>query len=104
MSRTALVKAYYGDNNSPTADQRKLAPEFKLKTTDPSVLTIKNMIRKFERTDSVRDDSVSNVGRQKSVKKTPENILKTRAVFQASSRKSIRRATQQWGTNRETLR
>ena len=101
--RIALVKFYYANNNSPIAAQRKFATEFKLKTTGPSVLTINNLIRKFERTGSVGDDSVGNVGRQKSVK-TPENIQKTRAVFQTSPRKSIRRAAQQVGINRETLR
>ncbi|GBN32118.1 hypothetical protein AVEN_211153-1 [Araneus ventricosus] len=51
--RISIVKAYYSSNNSPIATQRKFATEYKLKTTDPSVLTIKNVIEKFERTGSV---------------------------------------------------
>ncbi|GFX02062.1 hypothetical protein TNCV_1749471 [Trichonephila clavipes] len=46
----SFVKAYYKDNNRSTAAQRKFATEFKLKQINPSGLTIKNLIRKFERT------------------------------------------------------
>ncbi|GBN98104.1 hypothetical protein AVEN_76764-1 [Araneus ventricosus] len=49
----SIVKAYYSSSNSPTAAQKKYATEYKLKTTGPSVLTIKNVIEKFERTGSV---------------------------------------------------
>ncbi|GBM78598.1 hypothetical protein AVEN_123352-1 [Araneus ventricosus] len=51
--RVSIVKAYYSNNNSPTAAQRKYSTEYKLKTTGPSVITIKNVIEKFERTGSV---------------------------------------------------
>ncbi|GBM90808.1 hypothetical protein AVEN_42528-1 [Araneus ventricosus] len=51
--RISIVKTYYSSNNSPIAAQRKFATEYKLKTTDPSVITIKNVIQKFERTGSV---------------------------------------------------
>ncbi|GBM77734.1 hypothetical protein AVEN_274483-1 [Araneus ventricosus] len=51
--RISIVKAYYSSNNSPIAAQRKFATEYKLKTTGPSVITIKNVIEKFERTGSV---------------------------------------------------
>ncbi|GBM53714.1 hypothetical protein AVEN_56409-1 [Araneus ventricosus] len=49
----SIVKAYYSSNNNPIAAQKKFATEYKLKTTVPSVVTIKNMIEKFERTGSV---------------------------------------------------
>ncbi|GBN51990.1 hypothetical protein AVEN_120532-1 [Araneus ventricosus] len=51
--RISIVKAYYSSNSSPIAPQRKFATEYKLKTTGPSVITIKNVIEKFERTGSV---------------------------------------------------
>ncbi|GBO44534.1 hypothetical protein AVEN_17300-1 [Araneus ventricosus] len=51
--RISIVKAYYSRNNSPIAAQRKFSTEYKLKTTDPSVTTIKNVIEKFEKTGSV---------------------------------------------------
>ncbi|GBN59423.1 hypothetical protein AVEN_65031-1 [Araneus ventricosus] len=51
--RMSIVKAYYSSNNSPIATQRKFATEYELKTTGPSVITIKNVIKKFERTGSV---------------------------------------------------
>ncbi|GBM77221.1 hypothetical protein AVEN_260602-1 [Araneus ventricosus] len=51
--RILIVKAYYSSNNSPIAAQRKFATEYKLKITGPSVITIKNVIEKFERTGSV---------------------------------------------------
>ncbi|GBN37949.1 hypothetical protein AVEN_166168-1 [Araneus ventricosus] len=51
--RLSIVKGYYSNNNSPIAAQRKVAIEYKLKTTGPSVITIKNAIEKFERTFSV---------------------------------------------------
>ncbi|GBM17342.1 hypothetical protein AVEN_13225-1 [Araneus ventricosus] len=49
--RVSIVKAYYSSNNSPIAAQRKFATEYKLKITGPSVITIKNKIEKFERTE-----------------------------------------------------
>ncbi|GBM09949.1 hypothetical protein AVEN_86828-1 [Araneus ventricosus] len=53
--RISIVKAYYSSNNSPIAAQRKFATEYMLKTTGPSVITIKNAIEKFERTCGVDD-------------------------------------------------
>ncbi|GBM74848.1 hypothetical protein AVEN_81714-1 [Araneus ventricosus] len=49
----SIVKAYYLSNNSPIAAQKKFATEYNLKTTGPSVITIKSGIEKFERTGSV---------------------------------------------------
>ncbi|GBL99801.1 hypothetical protein AVEN_9888-1 [Araneus ventricosus] len=51
--RISIVKAYYSSNNSPIASQRKFSTKYKPKTTGPSVITIKNVIEKFERTGSV---------------------------------------------------
>ncbi|GBM55132.1 hypothetical protein AVEN_205845-1 [Araneus ventricosus] len=51
--RISIVKAYSSRNNSPIAAQRKFATECKMKTTGPSVITIKNVRKKFERTGSV---------------------------------------------------
>ncbi|GBN43516.1 hypothetical protein AVEN_3662-1 [Araneus ventricosus] len=50
--RISIIKAYYLSNNRPIAAQRKFATEYQLKTTGPSVITIKNVIEKFERTGS----------------------------------------------------
>ncbi|GBM80602.1 hypothetical protein AVEN_151508-1 [Araneus ventricosus] len=49
----SIVKAYYSSNNSPIVAQRKFATECKLKTTGPSVITIKIVIENFEITDNV---------------------------------------------------
>ncbi|GBM12036.1 hypothetical protein AVEN_256118-1 [Araneus ventricosus] len=51
--RISFVKANYSSNNSPIAAQWKLAIVYELKTSGPSVITIKNVIEKFERTGSV---------------------------------------------------
>ncbi|GBM87127.1 hypothetical protein AVEN_110010-1 [Araneus ventricosus] len=51
--RISIVKTYYSSNNSPIAAQRKFETEYKLKTTSPSVITIKNVSEKFEKTGSV---------------------------------------------------
>ncbi|GBO18096.1 hypothetical protein AVEN_147883-1 [Araneus ventricosus] len=51
--RISIVKAYYSRNNSLIAAQMKFATEYKMKTTSPSVITIKNVIEKFKRTGSV---------------------------------------------------
>ncbi|GBL89341.1 hypothetical protein AVEN_225864-1 [Araneus ventricosus] len=51
--RISIIKACYSNNNSPIAAQRKFETEYKLKTTGPSVITIKNVIEKFEKTGSV---------------------------------------------------
>ncbi|GBO25165.1 hypothetical protein AVEN_44427-1 [Araneus ventricosus] len=53
FERISIVEVYYSSNSSPIAAQRKFATEYKLKTTGPSVITIKNRIEKFERTSSV---------------------------------------------------
>ncbi|GBO24572.1 hypothetical protein AVEN_266559-1 [Araneus ventricosus] len=53
FERISIVKAYYSSNKSPIAAQRKFATEYKLKTTGPSVITIKNVIEKSERTGSI---------------------------------------------------
>ncbi|GBN34900.1 hypothetical protein AVEN_91455-1 [Araneus ventricosus] len=49
----SIVKAYYSSNNSPIVARRKFATVYKLKTTGPSVITIKYVLEKFERTGSV---------------------------------------------------
>ncbi|GBM37452.1 hypothetical protein AVEN_263130-1 [Araneus ventricosus] len=51
--RISIVKAYYPRNNSPIAAQSKFVTEYKLKTTGPSVITIKNVVEKFVRTSIV---------------------------------------------------
>ncbi|GBN17641.1 hypothetical protein AVEN_156216-1 [Araneus ventricosus] len=56
--RTSIVKADYSSNNSPIAAQRKFATEYKLKTTGPIVMTIKNVIENLERTGSVDDSTL----------------------------------------------
>ncbi|GBN76957.1 hypothetical protein AVEN_194149-1 [Araneus ventricosus] len=53
LERISIVKAYYSSNNSTIAAQRKFVTKYKLKTTGPSDITIKNVIDKFERTGSV---------------------------------------------------
>ncbi|GBM58597.1 hypothetical protein AVEN_166988-1 [Araneus ventricosus] len=53
FERISIVKAYCSSNNSPIAAQRKFVIVYKLKTTGPSVITIKHVIEKFERTCSV---------------------------------------------------
>ncbi|GBM69071.1 hypothetical protein AVEN_275702-1 [Araneus ventricosus] len=101
--RIFIVRTYYSNNNNPIVTQRKFATEFKLKTTGPSVSTINRLIQKFERTGSVCDDMFGNVGRPLSVK-TPEKIERTRQVFERSPRTSIRKAAQQVGIKRESVR
>ncbi|GBN08175.1 hypothetical protein AVEN_82404-1 [Araneus ventricosus] len=53
IERISIVKAYCSSINSPIAAQGKFATECKLKTTGPSVITIKDVMEKFERTGSV---------------------------------------------------
>ncbi|GBN79788.1 hypothetical protein AVEN_247260-1 [Araneus ventricosus] len=43
-----IVKAYYSSNNSPIVSQRKFVQS---EDAGPSVITIKNVTEKFERTD-----------------------------------------------------
>ncbi|GBM21266.1 hypothetical protein AVEN_149856-1 [Araneus ventricosus] len=101
--RIFIVRTYYSNNNSPIVTQRKFATEFKLKTTGPSASTINRLIQKFERTGSVCDDMFGNVGRPLSVK-TPEKIERRSQVFERSPRTSIRKAAQQVGIKRESVR
>ncbi|GBN38905.1 hypothetical protein AVEN_116566-1 [Araneus ventricosus] len=48
--RISIAKDYFSRNSSPIAAQRKFTTEYKLKATGPSVITVKNVIGKFERT------------------------------------------------------
>ena len=77
--------------------------EFKLKIRGLSVSTISRLIQKFKRTGSVCDNMLGNVGPKVGVK-TPENIKRTRQVFDRSPRTSIRKAEQQVGIKRESVR
>ncbi|GBM69523.1 hypothetical protein AVEN_175391-1 [Araneus ventricosus] len=61
IQRISIVKAYYSSNNSPIAAQKTFATEYQLKTTGPSVITIKNMIEKFERAGSVDVSTLQRV-------------------------------------------
>ncbi|GBN73493.1 hypothetical protein AVEN_245442-1 [Araneus ventricosus] len=101
--RIFIVRTYYSNNNSPIVTQRKFATEFKLTTTGPSVSTINRLIQKFERRGSVSDDMFGNVARPLSVK-TPEEIERTRKVFERNPRTSIRKAAQQVIIKRESVR
>ena len=56
--------------------------------------TINRLIQKFERTGSVCDDMLGNVGPKVSVK-MPENFERKRKVFERSPRKLIRKVTKQ---------
>ncbi|GBM20716.1 hypothetical protein AVEN_105951-1 [Araneus ventricosus] len=47
------ISIAYSSNNNPIEAQRKFETDNKLKTTGPSVIKIKNVIEKFERTGSV---------------------------------------------------
>ncbi|GBM18348.1 hypothetical protein AVEN_127802-1 [Araneus ventricosus] len=51
--RLSIVKANYSSNNSPISAQRKFVTEYKLKTTGSSVIIIRNVIEKFERTGNI---------------------------------------------------
>ncbi|GBO23084.1 hypothetical protein AVEN_132785-1 [Araneus ventricosus] len=51
--RISILKAYYSSNSNPIEAQMKFTTEYKLKTTGPSVITIKNVIEKLQRTGSV---------------------------------------------------
>ncbi|GBN83409.1 hypothetical protein AVEN_245963-1 [Araneus ventricosus] len=54
----SIVKAYNSSNNNPIEAQRKFATEYKLKTTGPSVITIRNVIEKFDITGSADDSTL----------------------------------------------
>ncbi|GBM57292.1 hypothetical protein AVEN_115616-1 [Araneus ventricosus] len=61
--RISIVKAYYSSNNSPIVAQMKFETEYKLKTPDLNVITIKNVIEKFERSGSVDVSTLQRVRR-----------------------------------------
>lgn len=73
--RIALVKACRASNYSPTVAWRKLTTKFKLKTTDQNVLSIINLIHKFEGMDSVRDNRDGNFGCPKRVTTLRRHML-----------------------------
>lgn len=100
--RIFIVKTFYESNQSPVTVARAFAKEFKVHS-GPDRKTITRLIEKFEHTGSVCDNMRHNVGRKATVS-TPENVEKTRELLARSPRKSIRRAAQQVGIKRESLR
>ena len=99
--RIFIVQQFYLSNRSPISVQRAFVKEFNVRS-GPAATTIYRLINKFETTGSVCDQLPSNVGHVVTAR-TPENIEKTRQVFETSPRKSIRKAAQQVGISHTSI-
>lgn len=93
--RIFVLKEYLKTEYSYTRMRRDFQTKFNVKE-GPSRHMVTNLIEKFERTGSVADDLVGNVGRP-STARTEENIASVKAAIDQSPRKSIRKIAAKTG-------
>ncbi|GBN12472.1 hypothetical protein AVEN_118301-1 [Araneus ventricosus] len=87
--RVFLVLEYHRLEHSPTATRRSFQKlTIVLKVPDAKI--IRKLSAKFERTYSVDDNQVGNVGPRQSVV-TPENVAKVSGIVQLNPRNTVQR-------------
>ncbi|GBO21534.1 hypothetical protein AVEN_63099-1 [Araneus ventricosus] len=87
--RVFLVLEYHRLERSPTVIRCSFQKRFNV-PKGPDANTIRKIFSKFERTGSVDDNRVGNVGPRHTVV-TPENVAKVSRIVQQNPRNSIRR-------------
>ncbi|GBN55512.1 hypothetical protein AVEN_124821-1 [Araneus ventricosus] len=100
--RVYLVLEYHRLKRSPTAARHSFQKQFNV-PKGPDTKTIRKLFAKFERTGSVGDNRVGNVGpRQTAV--TSENVAKVSAFFQQNPRNTVRRIASETGLKRSSTK
>ncbi|GBM33404.1 hypothetical protein AVEN_187204-1 [Araneus ventricosus] len=98
--RVFLVLEYHRLERSPTVTRRSFQKPFNVpKGLDAK--TISKLFAKFERTGSVDDNRVENVG-PRQIEVTPENVEKVSGIVQQNPRNNIRRIASETGLKRST--
>ncbi|GBM80583.1 hypothetical protein AVEN_83648-1 [Araneus ventricosus] len=95
-----LVLEYHRLKESPTATRRSFQARFNV-PKGPDAKTIRTLFAKFQRTGSVTDDLVGNVGRQQTAV-TPENVATVSGIIQQNPMSSVRRIASETGLKRSS--
>ncbi|GBM00765.1 hypothetical protein AVEN_150926-1 [Araneus ventricosus] len=85
--RVFLVLEYHRLERSPMATRRSFQKRFNV-PKGPDAKTIRKLFAKFERTGSVDDNRVGNVG-PRQIAVTPENIAKVSGMVQQNPRNTV---------------
>ncbi|GBO34110.1 hypothetical protein AVEN_196118-1, partial [Araneus ventricosus] len=91
---------YHRLKESPTATRRSFQARFNV-PKGPDAKTIRTLFAKFQRTGSVTDDLVGNVGRQQTAV-TPENVATVSGIIQQNPMSSVRRIASETGLKRSS--
>ncbi|GFW45079.1 uncharacterized protein TNCV_4513931 [Trichonephila clavipes] len=98
--RVFLVLEYHRLQESPTATRRSFQARFNV-PKEPDAKTIRTRFAKFQRTGSVTDDLVGNVGRKQTAV-TPQNVATVSGIIQQKPMSSVRRITSMAGLKRSS--
>ncbi|GBM80833.1 hypothetical protein AVEN_219580-1 [Araneus ventricosus] len=93
-----LVLEYHRLEPSPTATRRSFQKRFNV-PNGHDAKTIRKLFAKFERTGSVDDNRVGNVGPKQTVV-TPENVAQVSGIVQQNPRNTVRRIASETGLKR----
>ncbi|GFX86700.1 uncharacterized protein TNCV_1408981 [Trichonephila clavipes] len=98
--RVFLVLEYHRLQESPTATRRSFQARFSV-PKGPEAKTIRSLFAKFQRTGSVTDDLVGNVGRKQTAV-TPQNVATVSGIIQQNPMSSVRRTASEAGLKRSS--
>ncbi|GBO02514.1 hypothetical protein AVEN_269935-1 [Araneus ventricosus] len=98
--RVFLVLEYHKLERSLTATRRIFQKRFNV-PKEPDAKTIRKIFAKFERTGSVDDNRVGNVGLRQTVV-TSENVAKASGIVQQNPRNTVRRIASETGLKRSS--
>ncbi|GBM35696.1 hypothetical protein AVEN_260819-1 [Araneus ventricosus] len=98
--RVFLVLEYHRLKESPTATRRSFQARFNV-PKGPDAKTIRTLFAKFQRTGSVTDDLMGNVGRQQTAV-TPENVATVSGIIQQTPMSSVHRIASETGLKRSS--
>ncbi|GFX43507.1 nucleic-acid-binding protein from transposon X-element [Trichonephila clavipes] len=95
-----LLKRERRLQESPTATRRSFQARFNV-PKGPDAKTIRTLFAKFQRTGSVTDNLVGNVGRKQTAV-TPQNVATVSGIIQQNPMSSIRRTASEAGLKRSS--
>ncbi|GBM35788.1 hypothetical protein AVEN_108978-1 [Araneus ventricosus] len=98
--RVFLVLEYHRLERSPTATRRSFQKRFNV-PKGPDAKSICKLFARFERTGSVDDNRVENVGSRQTVV-TPENVAKVSGIVQQNPRHTVGRIASETGLKRSS--
>ncbi|GBM34998.1 hypothetical protein AVEN_240360-1 [Araneus ventricosus] len=98
--RVFLELEYHRLERSPTATRRSFQKRFNV-PKGPDAKPIRKLFAKFERTGSVDDNRVGNVGPRQTVV-TSENVVKVSEIVQQNPRNTVRRIASETGLKRSS--